>query len=54
MNQKQRKRLIAEILQNGGKGDPAEEVGLDALARQEIFSDKLMLRGNCNILYTTS
>ena len=32
MNQKQRKRLIAEILQNGGKGDPAEEVGLDALA----------------------
>ena len=43
MNQKQRKRLIAEILQNGGKGDPAEEVGLDALAmaliifRKEIF-----------------
>lgn len=32
MNQKQRKRLIAEILQNGGKGDTAEEVGLDALA----------------------
>lgn len=41
MNQKQRKRLIAEILQNGGKGDPAEEVGLYALAMALIIFIKV-------------
>ena len=51
---RQRTDSYTTYLAHSGKGDPAEEVGLDALARQEIFSDKLMLRGNCNILYTTS